>query len=253
MKKTVLAAVASFAIASGAGVMQASAADYFEPAPAPVPAPILHDWSGFYIGGHVGYGGADFDGRAVGRDPAGAVVFDASDDFNADGIVGGLHGGFNWQVGSFVLGVEGDVSFVDWSDSAIYLDGTGAEVGRARVDVDFLASVRGRLGMALDTLLLYGTGGIAFADAEARASATHPVLAETATGKVDFDDVGWVVGGGAEWAAIPNRFSVGVEGLWYFFDDSETTSHTFTDGSTVTARATFDDAWVVRARANFHF
>lgn len=253
MKKTILAAVASFAIASGAGVMQASAADYFEPAPAPVPAPILHDWSGFYIGGHVGYGGADFDARAVGRDPAGNVVFNVSDDFNADGIVGGLQGGFNWQVGSFVLGVEGDISFVDWSDGGVYRDANRREVALANVDVDFLASVRGRLGLALDTLLLYGTGGVAFADAEARARGTHPVTNETVSGKADFDDVGWVVGGGAEWAAIPNRFSVGVEGLWYIFDDSESVTHTFADNSTVTARATFDDAWVVRARANFHF
>lgn len=273
MRKTVLAAAASFTIASGAGVMQASAADYFEPAPAPAPAPILHDWSGFYIGGHVGYGEADFEAEVVRqrrREDGTWVVHEGppvqrwQGDLGASGILGGLQGGFNWQAGAFVLGVEGDISFVDWSDNFAQTvriphgpnDTPTDAVGQASADVDFIASVRGRLGLALDTLLIYGTGGIAFTDAEANASVRvgDNVLARHSA---EFGDVGWVVGGGAEWAAIPNRFSVGVEGLWYFFDDSETVTvldPRIEEGNRrFVATGAFDDAWVVRARANFHF
>jgi outer membrane immunogenic protein len=258
MRKTVFAAAAAFAVASGATAFQAAAADLdFMPPP---PAPVFHDWTGFYVGGHVGYGEADFTARATVYDPNGGIQFNEGRTLDPSGIVGGVHGGYNWQAGSFVLGIEGDISFTDWDDStggAVDVAGVGEVALRAKSEVDFLASVRGRVGMAFDTLLLYGTGGIAFTDASTRFRATvdgDTVLSR----KFDFDDIGWVVGGGAEWAAIPNVFSVGVEGLYYIFEDRETR---FFDvdldgvdpGTEVRLTSKFHDAWVIRARANFHF
>ncbi len=58
-------------------------------------------------------------------------------------MAGGLHVGYNWQKpGGWVFGIEGDVSFAD--------------------DIDYLATIRGRLGYAMDSTLIYATGGAAF-------------------------------------------------------------------------------------------
>jgi opacity protein-like surface antigen len=269
MRKTALAAAAACAVASGAMTIQASAADLdFMPPPAFVPT-----WQGFYVGGHVGYGEADFEGRADADFFDAQGVFLEGDTFrttlSADGLLGGVQGGFNWQFNGLVFGIEGDVSFTDWSDSSVVFDepldefGIPADaIGVASVDVDFLASIRGRLGMAFDNVMIYGTGGIAWADAEARArvdlddgAVTETIFSE----KESFDDMGFVVGGGLAWMVIPQTFSVGVEGLYYFFDQEETLFEgTFTDPETlesteVRATASLDDAWVIRARADFHF
>ena len=64
-------------------------------------------------------------------------------------------------------------------------------------------------------------------------------------------------GGGIAWMVIPQTFSVGLEGLYYFFDQEKVLADaTFDLGPgdlDVRATATLDDAWVVRTRADFHF
>ncbi|MFW6028514.1 MAG: outer membrane protein, partial [bacterium] len=227
MRMTFIAAAAGFAVASGAMIGQTSAAD-LDFAPAPAPEPFVPTWQGFYIGGHVGYGEADFEGRADvdyfdDADPADDEFLTFSSDLTADGLVGGAQAGYNWQAGSLVFGIEGDISFTDWDDSSVVfdepLDDFGIEadaVGVVSADIDMLASVRGRIGYAMDTVMVYGTGGVAWADAEARG---HVNLIDDAgdvetigSVKESFNDVGFVVGGGMGWMVIPQTFSVGVEG-----------------------------------------
>jgi outer membrane immunogenic protein len=154
-----LAATASaLAILSTAAV----AADLptFSPPPAPMlsTTPIAYNWSGFYLGGHGGWG-------------FGSGAFE-------DGFVIGGQVGVNWQFNNFVLGAEGDGSWTDWGGT------------------DAVGTVRLRGGFALDRFLAYGTGGIALQD---------------------FEDVGWVAGGGLEYAFTDN-VSAGVEYLHYDFD-----------------------------------
>jgi outer membrane immunogenic protein len=115
------------------------------------------------------------------------------DGSDEDGPVIGGQIGVNWQFDGFVLGAEADAG---WAD----LD-----------DVDSLASARLRAGVALDRVLFYVTGGAGFED---------------------FDEVGWVLGGGAE-LALTDNVSAGAEYLHYDFDD--------------------DDADVIRGRLNFKF
>ena len=280
MRKTLVAAAAAFAVASGAMIGQASAADLdFMPAPAPAPPPFIPTWAGFYIGGHVGYGEADIDTR-VDLDYFDALDVDEDDSFGfgnslgMDGLLGGVQGGYNWQINSLVLGIEADISFTDWgtsaasfrSDDVLDLGFTGLDddeyaFGNTSADIDFLASVRGRLGFAANNFLIYGTGGVAWADASADANI---VVFDSSTdletewnGSEEFGDIGWVVGAGMGWMVIPQTFSVGVEGLYYFFDEQKTLiSDTidYDDGVLdVRATASIDDAWVVRARADFHF
>ena len=95
---------------------------------------------------------------------------------------------------AFVLGVEGDVTFTDWSDK-VRNDTNSAE--SIKGDVNLLATLRLRAGFAVDNLLLYITGGGAIADATYDANDTAECCGTE--NNVDFNDIGFVVGGGAEW------------------------------------------------------
>jgi outer membrane immunogenic protein len=199
------------------------------------PEPLVYDWTGFYVGAHVGYGEAQVDGEhegeAFGLDP--------------NGILGGVHAGFNWQLGSFVIGTEGDFSWGNWDDSAAL---TGPDAESASAEVDWLATLRARLGLALDNFLIYGTVGAAWADAEA--SIVDPGLAPS-TGSVDFDDVGLVAGGGVEWG-VSESLSWKLEGLWFNFDDTVSTGSLVSE-STAGDFIKLDDAWVVQTGVRYNF
>jgi outer membrane immunogenic protein len=268
MRKAVLAAAAAVAVAGGA-TTSASAADMGYMPPQSVYQPT---WQGFHIGGHLGFGEAEVDGRA---DVDYIDDFDSSLDrsfsfrksFTPDGLIGGAQAGYDWQWSQLVFGLEGDVSFADWRDTLVVFDEPLDDfaipadlIGRASADLDMLASFRGRLGMAFDTVLVYGTGGVAWADAEARASVVLDDGFGTDTlwsARKSFNDIGFVAGGGIAWMAIPQTLSVGLEGLYYFFDQEKTLADgTFDVGPgdlTARATATLDDVWVIRTRADFHF
>jgi len=119
----------------------ASAADapikgpYYKAAPA-------FSWTGFYIGGHVGYGWGDADVTGAG------VTFDI------DGVFGGAQLGYNWQMSpNWVFGIETDLS--------------ASDIGAAGFTVDWFGTTRLRLGYAWDRMLLYVTGGIAYGSTDA--------------------------------------------------------------------------------------
>jgi outer membrane immunogenic protein len=126
---------------------------------------------------------------------------------NSAQLIGGGHLGYNWQMpSSWVIGVEGDVDFSD--------------------EFDYLASVRARLGYAFGRTLVYGTGGVAFAG--------------FSNSFMD-NETGWVAGGGVETKVRPN-VSLGLEALYYNFDNAST--NIGLDNST--------DALTVRGRLTFH-
>jgi outer membrane immunogenic protein len=262
--KRIAVSAAALAFASSSMTIQASAADYDLLPPAPSFQPT---WQGFYFGAHVGHGGGDFAADArVYVDNGTTELARLRRTFSAEGLVGGVQAGYNWQMGSLVLGIEGDVSFPDWGKRSILFDTDKGDFGgpfdevrgvvRASGDADFLATVRGRLGMAFDGLLIYGTGGVAFTDAVVRGSVDVGGVSFFPQKKT-FSEVGFVVGGGVGWMVIPHTFSLGLEGLYYVFNGKKTLyKDEFEIGSEVIevrARAEFEDAWVVRARADVHF
>ena len=135
VRRTLRSAVIASAILSVSHLSPAAAADLgkgLKDAPI-APAQPAQMWRGPYIGGHLG--GA-FD---VGDEDLAAGV---SVDSNDSQFIGGVHGGWNWQSGAYVFGLEGDVSFGD--------------------DIEYLASARGRIGFAANKWLAYFTGGVAF-------------------------------------------------------------------------------------------
>lgn len=212
--------------------------------------PLEFDWTGFYAGGHVGYGDPSFDGVfdiSESDGSEGEILPEETtyaDDLNADGVIGGAQVGYNLQNGNLVFGIEADVSFTDFSDETA--DGEGDDIIEA--DIDFLASLRLRGGLAHDRLLVYGTGGLAYVSGEYTIIDDKGDVDEN-SGDVDIDSIGGVVGGGLEWAAMDN-VSFRVEGLYYFFDDEEDTSDV-TDDSDPDDFLELQDIWVIRGGINF--
>src|SRR5690606_1699612 len=117
--------------------------------------------------------------------------------FDVDGFIGGLHAGYNWQSGSFVYGVEGDIDYTNVEGGHDF-DILG-ETGHLSLNSDWQGSLRLRAGYAVDTWLFYGTGGVAFGRAELEASApTYDTVSDENT------HVGWTLGAGVEKAFTPN-------------------------------------------------
>lgn len=214
--------------------------------------PQAYDWSGFYIGAHAGYGGTDVIGKYDTDDivsPDQSFLNDGAGpfDMNVDGLFGGVQAGINWQSGSFVIGLEGDVSFVDWSNQ-IESDADTDEVVSS--ETDFVATLRGRAGFALDNLLFFGTAGLAFTDSTFTAD-DNAAAPGVDAGSVDFNDIGLALGGGAEYA-LDENWSVKAEGLYFLFNDKKDTDN-LTSDSDPGDFAELDAAWMARLGMNFHF
>jgi outer membrane immunogenic protein len=221
MKKyLLLASVATFAF-------PAFAADVvFEEPPAPVviDVPASTGWSGLYVGVHGGYGFGDsgelslspfaFPGLVTAFTPAGAAPgssFAGGGGFD-DGFVGGAHIGYDWQVNNLVLGAILDVTYTDIGDRQSAFSRTPATYTISR-DLDWLATLRGRLGYAVnDRLLIYGTGGLAYGDVDFGYSQPGSAAAFTTSGGQD-SDFGYVVGGGVE-TKLTDNISLGLEYLY---------------------------------------
>jgi outer membrane immunogenic protein len=180
----------------GVGLAQiASAADMPVKAPvykAPMMAPA-YNWSGFYIGGVVGYGWGTSDHCDASTCGLPGVVYPAPD---PKGWNAGVTLGYNWQSANWVLGVEGDWSWANMkgSDPGTLTFGCA---GTCDTNIKSFGTVRGRIGYAFDRLLPYVTAGVAFT--ELNATIGTPVLAEGTTTKASF-----TVGGGVEYAFLPN-------------------------------------------------
>ena len=178
------AAVAALAAPALAADLPARAA-----APAPVYAAPIFTWTGFYVGAQVGYAWTEakhtFDNGA----PSGKS--------KSNGILGGLHAGYNHQIGAMVLGLEGDFDFNGAKGSFTDLTGL-TSVGTSRINTQ--GSLRARLGFAMNNALLYVTGGWALADTRfGGGPAPLP-----ATGGYSKTLSGWALGAGVEYAFTNN-------------------------------------------------
>jgi outer membrane immunogenic protein len=119
----------------------------------------------------------------------------------------------------------------------------------ANLDLNWIASVRGRIGYTWDRFLLYFTGGAAWANVDANASATL-LGVNVGTASASGTASGWVIGGGGEWMFAPN-WTVGVEYLHYDFGSVSGSSIAFGDPAPFSVDVGTVD--VVRARLNYKF
>jgi outer membrane immunogenic protein len=148
----------------------------------------FYNWTGFYIGINAGYGfgNSTWTAPPVSPDPKGFLV-------------GGTIG-YNYQVGSIVYGLEGDL---DWSDvkGSVACGAFSCETRN-----EWLGTARVRLGYAFDRWLPYVTGGGAFGNI--KASSTNPAI----PGGSD-TSFGWTIGAGLEYAFLSN-WSAKIEYLY---------------------------------------
>lgn len=210
-----LLVLAGLAAMSGAAV----AADISRPVYKAPPAgalPVAYDWTGFYVGGHVGYGWAEKDWR----DAFGLNVSN-----KANGLLGGGQVGFNYQIGQFVLGAEGDFSWSGIKGGTNTIGVIGAPLGAAfNTDVNWVSTLTGRAGIAFDRWLVYGKGGVAWAND----SFTTNLYTAPASVEVTQTRIGWTAGAGVEYAFAP-QWSAKLE---YNYMDFGNKAVSFAPGTT---------------------
>lgn len=237
MQNRLLCGVATLAMIVAIGGPAMAADMPTKAAPAPV-AYTPTNWAGFYLGGHVGYGWSKFTGN---ESSFGAL------DAKVDGLVLGLHTGYNWQWNQVVLGLEGDISGTfgnNWGKSSFTCP-VGCETSGLHGELNGLASIRGRLGWAFDRTLIYATGGVAWGLYKSVAGATSFLQTPGIQSHVA---TGGVVGGGVEWKYTPN-LSFRLEGLDYLFN--KTTAGT--SSQVGTGNDKINNVMVVRLGATYHF
>jgi len=235
MTRTMLAAAAiAMTLAPRAFAADLAVPHIYTKAP-PMAVDPGYNWSGFYAGLNVGYGWGRSAATADFTDSRSGVLLSSSAGrFDLNGVTGGGQIGYNWQRDRFVFGVEGDIQASDINASADF-----GGFANARTDIDWFSTVRGRLGIAQGPWLLYGTGGVAFADISNRVDIGPVTLSNSDT------QVGYAVGGGLEWAFAKN-WSAKAEYLYLGFGDD-----TFSGGgNTVHVN---NDIQTVRAGLNYKF
>ena len=179
-------------------------------------------WTGYYLGAYGGYSG----GRDAVRDNS-AVPYDApsANSFNLhDGgyTVGGVLG-YNYQIDSLVLGVEGDVGVASFSKSGIAGNAVAGDV-RAGVHADFIATLRPRIGVAFDQALIYGTAGFAIANLSTSINDSCTVgrcNPNTISAGNDTIKLGYAVGAGLEYM-FSRHWTTKVEFIHTVFDGIKT-------------------------------
>lgn len=162
---------------------QSAAADFaatpYYTAPAPLSA---YSWAGPYLGATAGFEWGSVDNSGI----------------KPSGIAGGIEAGYNWQSGAFVLGGETDLQ----------LSGADATVSPFEFSNPWFGTLRGRAGVTLNNVLLFGTAGLAYGDIRADSA----LLSESHT------SIGWTAGGGVEVGLTP-RWSAKAE--WLYLDLSD--------------------------------
>jgi outer membrane immunogenic protein len=222
-----IAALMAGTVAASAADMPVKAAPYMAP-----PAPI-YTWTGFYLGVNAGIGGDRVDYPF--RGAFGDTRFTGDVNLTSFGGFGGVQGGYNWQAGNWVLGVEADIegtnirSRLNASINVPSLLNASLSTG---TELKYFGTARGRIGYAFDRVLVYATGGYAFGSEDTTLDASLTSNRKTlefaavpdgnsTTHPFHFsrrhDLSGWTAGGGVEYAVTPN-LSLKTEYLYLRFD-----------------------------------
>jgi outer membrane immunogenic protein len=201
---TAIATISALALTKPAAAADFPASRYYT-APAPYAA---YSWAGPYIGGTIGYEWGDVDNNPT----------------RPSGVAGGAEAGFNWQHGNFVYGAEADIN----------LSGADDTFAPWQFSNPWFGTVRGRAGVAVNNVLIYGTAGLAYGQLTADTAGN---LSENHT------SFGWVAGAGVEVGFTPN-WSAKAE--WLYLDLAD---HNFS----VTGTNNGLEANLLRLGVNYRF
>jgi outer membrane immunogenic protein len=302
MKKALSPIVAAALLLAGGSAFAADLPTTKAPPAPPPPAP----WKGFYVGLNAGglwsnSGSAQISSYpldsdlAYGGNAANAIYATSLNGpvrvGSTNGFIGGGQVGYNWQPGlmnnNLIFGFEADIQgvVVTGSKSRVVnnLWATGNPAGGslwnnlgANGNMNFFGTVRGRLGYLVNpTLLVYGTGGLAYGGVNGSVNLTQYVFNSSGVGQMiananaNYSDVpvGWTGGGGVEWMFMQN-WSAKVEYLYYDLGSSNLDLNSFATklpGSTFSLPGSgLTSAWtastinvrntgnLVRAGVNYH-
>ncbi len=218
MKTFVLGAIVGMTLPTAGG---AAADDIMATKAAPIQyaVPSTYDWTGFYVGGHVGLSWGRGTSTLSNPNP-----ISVGDSFGS--LYGGLQAGYNYVLPSrLLLGAEADITFPNFQTGADGLIFTGGTVQGTTVtdQIDYIATLRGRFGYAFDRWLIYGTGG--FAWSQARFGETPGVA--SSEDLILLTRIGWTLGLGAEVAIAPD-WTARIE---YLYDRFGTVAGVFPSGT----------------------
>ena len=187
---TTLAAI----LVSGTSALAADVIQDIAPEPIPFVQPFT--WTGAYVGVQGGYSNADVDDTNTGLNDA-----------DAEGFLGGVHVGYNYQFGAGNGIVVGAYADIDFTTADVENDIAGDDVG----DINFIARGMLKLGYGFDRALVYGQGGVAYLDADVNVN-----LPSFTDG--DVSETGYAVGGGIDYAVTDNLV-FGADYLYHDFDE----------------------------------
>jgi outer membrane immunogenic protein len=258
------------------GAVAAQAADLptRKEAPAPVFVPPPFTWTGFYVG--VNAGGIWPSGsRSASLFAPAAFAFPVSTFFpgglgsQSAGFIGGGQAGYNWQTGAFVLGVETDFDGSTLSKSfnnvGTPFTTAGALTGdfltvNGKTSLTWLGTTRGRVGFVVtpdNRLMIYGTGGVAYGGGNSQFTAFDHTTGSVWTGNPSKTRVGWVIGGGVEYAITNN---ITIKGEYLYADLGSSSFNSLGNaasaiafpGVSVTGKVAYN-ASIFRAGVNYKF
>jgi outer membrane immunogenic protein len=220
-------------------------------APALVP---VFSWTGWYIGGNIGYGWGENTDPLITTNIF-SPAFNFYPSLSPKGVIGGGQIGYDWQVNpTWVVGVVADFQGADIKDSgaSTFLVGPLAVTESLSEKLDFLGTVRVRLGWAAGNWLFYGSGGGAYGNVKSTIGFSESLAGVTAaiSGSRSESRAGWAAGGGINYAVTPN-WILGVDYLHYDLGHtSVTASDAFGDFVTASQKVGGD---IVRGVINYKF
>lgn len=214
-------------------------------------------WSGFYLGANAGYGFSTGAHRpACAAFGGGACTALPALDTAADGFVGGGGFGYNQQIGRFLGGIEADIQYADLTRTvtltgvAPVAGGAPAALYGATQSLDYLGTVRARIGYIANRLVVFGTGGFAYGDVQVRQTVTTGG-ATFAAGR-QTTGLGYAAGAGLEYAVTPN-VTAKAEALYYDLGTTRAVAGSVPPTGAVRGARFDTDGVVARAGLNYKF
>jgi outer membrane immunogenic protein len=206
----------------------------------PAPSATSYNWKGGYIGGHIGWGRGQAHTTFTPLPTSTQFIDMRPTTLRPDpsGFNGGAQGGYNRQMGHFVVGGEADISWSRMSGtdrvSPIIMNNGSAFPGAGflitRQDTKWFGTLRPRAGIAFDRVLLYGTGGLAYghvnysANSDFRPGVPTSILFFQYPASLSKTKTGWTVGGGVE-VGINQHWSWKAEYLYYDLGNQSITAN----------------------------
>lgn len=179
--------------------------------------PIGFNWTGGYAGFHLGYGWGDSDFT----DDDGWNLLGQTFGVDSDGVLGGIQAGYNWQTGSLIVGVEGELGYLNLDGSGLQEDGVFNDTFGV-VDGGFYTGLSARVGYAMDRTLLFAKAGGAYHGGEFSLSDVPTLAGPSTLSGSKTVGLGYQIGAGVE-HAVTDNWTLKVEYAYFDFGSETVT------------------------------